>query len=82
MVLLFFFKFHNKNRNVLHFKNKKNSTYKKLIRTMVPNVISHRYVLNAGLNMFDRLNEISKKNDDEANNEDEDEVDDEALFFL
>ena len=49
---------------------------------MVPNVISHRYVLNAGLNMFDRLNEISKKNDDEANNEDEDEVDDEALFFL
>ena len=81
MVLLFFFKFHNKNRNVLHFENK-NYTYKKLIRTMVPNVISHRYVLNAGLNMFDRLNEISKKNDDEANNEDEDEVDDEALFFL
>ena len=51
---------------------------------MVPNVISHRCVLNAGLNIFDRLNEISKKTDDEANNKDEDEVevDDEALFFL
>ena len=49
---------------------------------MMPNVINHRYALNAALNIFDSLNEISKKNDVEAYNEDEDEVDDEALFFL